>query len=129
MRLLLLLALLVWSTPAAAEQPIAIALDNTGEAPLRCQYLLAHWMSRDALRLDPGAAAELPLYRQADGALFLRQPGEPRPLFVEALLCGDDQAFGETARQLDLSALRRAQADRLALRCDAADPTICRLAP
>ncbi|GAB5468566.1 MAG: hypothetical protein Kilf2KO_15960 [Rhodospirillales bacterium] len=105
-----------------------IDLTNAGERELRCQYLLAHWMSGEILRIAPGESVTLVIYRSAEGALYLRQIDDPRPLYVESLLCGPDLGFGEDRQQIDLSPLRQGASRRLAVSCATAPP-LCRADP
>ncbi len=113
-----LVASLASATAAASENDeVSIEVANESGQLLRCQFLLAHWMTSAALVLEPGDSARLILGRAADGALFQRKAGEARPFPVESLLCGADQDFGSSRQDLDLSPLRRRQSDALAVRC------------
>lgn len=109
---------------AAGAESVALAIVNEGQAPLRCQLLLAHWMSESLAPLAPGAETRLTLGRDAAGQLFLERAGEARPFHLEALVCGAD--LGTARRHLDLSALRRGEAAGLVARCDPADEPPCR---
>ncbi len=113
---------------AGDEDKVSIAVANETRQVLRCQFLLAHWMTSAAVLIQPGASARLALGRAVDGALFQRQAGEERPFHVESLLCGSDRDFGSSRIDLDLSPLRARESDSLSFRCGGEAAPACRRA-
>ncbi len=126
-RLSPLLALLLVLLPAtaAAEQALRVEIGNRGPEALRCQWQLAHWMTAAAARLEAGQSASLEVWREEDGALFLRRQGEARPFHIEALTCGPDADFGRQGRSVALSILRRGESEALAVTCSTAAAAGC----
>lgn len=127
-----LLALFVAAMPLAAVaegERVRLSLANETGAALRCQFLLAHWMTSESWVLAPGDRLALTLGRTQEGVLFQSHAEEPRPFPVEALLCGRDAAFADTRRALDLSALRVGASRALHLVCVATGSLICRTKP
>jgi len=127
MRLAIILASLsiLATFTAAAEERVAVVLKNAGTTPLRCQLMLAHWMTGEIRHLGSGESLTLALARDTAGQLFITRPGEARPFHVETLLCGREEGFGR-GEALDLSALRSGRSRSLAFACAAEERPLCR---
>jgi len=103
--------------PSGAHEPVALEVVNGArQATLRCQLILAHFVTHQALLLPAGQRDSIPLDRyRDDGALTFARAG--RTMAVERLLCGLDDDWAGTAGDLDLGPLRDGRLSRLRLRC------------
>ena len=107
--------------------PVRLDIRNdAADAVLRCQVVLAHFVTLADRRLAPGETRELDLQRAApSGALFV--PGEDgRLMAVENIYCGLDERWDGTRVALDLTPLREPARQRLGVACAAARTPLCR---
>jgi hypothetical protein len=104
--------------PQGAREPVVLeVLNDTQRARLRCQLVLAHFITHVALVLDAGRRGRIALDRfDVDGTLALSQEG--RTMAVENLLCGVEGDWAATVDNLDLGPLRDQRYARLRLRCN-----------
>ena len=120
----LLLALTVltqtWSGARAAGESISVRLHITNaktESIVRCQLVLAHFVTLDVVRIEPHHRATIDLQRDIRaGALYYLHEGN-QPMALENVLCGLDEDWATTRNDLDLRDLRGGQQDRLVVIC------------
>ncbi len=123
----LLLAAAPMLAPArAGPAAVTVEIRNDGPAPLRCQLVLGHWVTRGLPVLAPGAVAAFALNRKTeDGALYLMREDGRRRMMVEALVCGDDKRWGESRATVPLDPLRQGAGRRLFAACGTAARVRC----
>ncbi|MGD9536881.1 MAG: hypothetical protein AB7P52_07415 [Alphaproteobacteria bacterium] len=107
--------------------PVRLGIRNeAADAVLRCQVVLAHFVTLADHRLAPGETRELDLQRAASsGALFVSGEGG-RLMAVENVYCGLDAQWDGTRVALDLTPLREPARQSLGVACAAARTPLCR---
>lgn len=106
----LAVAALATADPGRADSSdprVRLEVVNAGAGhPMRCVLILAHFVTLEAGRAEPGQSFSLTLERAAgDGTLSVR--GETgRKMAVENLLCGAGENWSETRSDVPLAALR-----------------------
>jgi hypothetical protein len=129
--LALLLLIGTQKTPALGEERGAVVLrigNGTVSAGLRCQAVLAHFMTRDLAPFAPGGELTIPLQREtATGALLAVGPGG-RLIPVENVLCGLDRDWVATRNDLDLTRLREGSTQQLRIVCTEGNGLSCTVA-
>ncbi|MHA1600324.1 MAG: hypothetical protein ACTSW2_05820 [Alphaproteobacteria bacterium] len=115
-----LLMLLVENTAAFGEEraPVSLRIENGSEnAGLRCQLVLAHFMTRDLAPAAPGRVIEIDLLRNlATGALWFAG-AEGRLVPVENVLCGTGDDWAASRNDINLTPLRDGSTPHLQIIC------------
>jgi hypothetical protein len=112
--------------PAGDRAPVRLSIQNDADAVLRCQVVLAHFVTLADHRLPPGTVRELDLERAApSGALYV-SGDDGRPMAIEAIYCGLDERWDGTRAALDLTPLREPDRQRLAVACAGVQTPLCR---
>jgi hypothetical protein len=98
--------------------PVVLRVANSTEkAVLRCQLVLAHFMTGDLTPVGPGLVIEIDLLREvATSTLLYLGPGV-RLIAVENILCGSDGDWAATRNDIDLTALRDGSTQQLQMIC------------
>lgn len=128
MRRLSALLLLAACVPAAAAEPVPVALTiaNAAGAPLRCQVIYAHWVTGDLPALPTGGTAGLAAFRDpATREVFVPREPDGRRLMIEEILCGLDADWTPTLTHVDLEAVKRSDAAAFDLVCHRAGRVAC----
>lgn len=113
----------LWVAPGAAAiagetAPAVLEIVNeTTRAVLRCQLVLAHFMTRDLAPTAPGQALEIDLLRETASGTLLRSDLDGRLVPVENVLCGADDDWMATRNDVDLTGLRAGSLRRLRIVC------------
>jgi hypothetical protein len=95
---------------------------------LRCQLVLAHFMTRDLPAVAPGREVEVGLWWEAaTGTLFHGDAGG-RKTAVENLLCGADRDWTATRNDMDLTRLREGGVGHLRIVCRERSGLLCTVA-
>lgn len=114
---------ILWAAPgitAAADDPAPIVLEIANETAsyvLRCQLVLAHFMTRDLKAAAPGKTLEVDLLREGATGTLLRSDLDGRLVPVENVFCGADVDWVATRNDLDLTRLRAGDLRRLRIVC------------
>lgn len=108
--------------PAAAaagqdRTPVVLQIANDSGRVLRCQLILARFMTRDPKPAAPGDAIAVDLLRETATGTLLRSDLDGRLVPVENVLCGIDADWVATRNDLDLTVLREGSARRLRIDC------------
>jgi hypothetical protein len=115
----------------AHDQPVTLALANTGSEPLRCRLMFGHWVDRDLGALAPGASTTLAMTQAAsDGALYIMRADGERKMMIETIQCAPSGNWMETFGQVDFAPIRSRRARAIEASCAApagGGRTICRL--
>ena len=105
---------------AADPVPVTLTIENATAGPaLRCQLVLAHFITHDLALIPANGTAEIDLQRNPSGTLFFQ--GGDRSMAVENVLCGRDDNWTASRNDLDLRRLREAASPALRVTCSAAD--------
>ena len=129
------LTLFAFSGSAAAEdygvtRPVAVQITNaTSKAALRCQLILAHFVTYEASALAKGQEATLELLRGDQDGTLIFSGKDGRQMALENLLCGFDDDWGGTQKNLSLAQLRDGSSNRLQIICSGADKLACEAVP
>ena len=108
--------------------PVVLKIANgTENAVLRCQLVLAHFMTGELAPAAPGRVIDIDLQRDAATSTLLYIGPGNRLIAVENVLCGADGDWAATRNDLDLTSLREGStwtlqvicADRGGLSCTA----------
>ena len=92
---------------------VRLEIHNNAGSPLRCQLVLAHFVTQDIAPILPGGELIIALDRDMDqGALIFRHTGG-RSMAIENILCGHSGAWSETRIDLDLTGLRSGKTTEL----------------
>ena len=128
------LTLFGFSGGAAAEdygvtRPVSVQITNaTSKAALRCQLILAHFVTYEADTLAKGQEATLELLRGDQDGTLIFSAKDGRQMALENLLCGFDDDWGRTRKNLSLAQLRDGTSNRLQIICSGADRLTCQTA-
>ncbi len=128
------LTLFGFSGGAAAEdygvtRPVSVQITNaTSKAALRCQLILAHFVTYEADALAKGQEATLELLRGDQDGTLIFSGRDGRQMALENLLCGFDDDWGGTQNDLNLAQLRDGTSNRLQIICSGADRLTCQAA-
>ena len=125
-------ALVMLGLAACAAQPetetVKLRIENADAQAIRCQAILAHFVTRSLPEIAAGGAQEVILERDPGQGTLSYGTSDGRPMMLENILCGRVADWTETARDLPLQALRTGTASRFAARCRLRDGrTTCRL--
>ena len=100
---------MMWSgLAAAADEPVVVSLkieNGMANGALRCQLVLAHFVTVGLAPIPAGQRLAVALTRDAAGALFY-QAGEGPLMAIENVLCGRDDDWAATRQDLNLTTLR-----------------------
>ena len=105
--------------------PVVLQIANDSGRGLRCQLILAHFMTRDLKLAAPGGAIAVDLLRETETGTLLRSDVDGRLVPVENVLCGVDSDWVTTRNDLDLTDLREGGARRLRIDCSARNGLSC----
>jgi hypothetical protein len=97
--------------------PIYVSITNFhASESVRCQFVLAHFVTYDPPILLPGETLVTSITRgQDDSTLFLVQSG--KAMAVEDLFCALDSAWSDTRMELSLAALQTNTTPHLVFSC------------
>ena len=110
-------------------RPVTVQITNaTSKAALRCQLILAHFVTYEADALAKGQEATLELLRGDQDGTLIFSGKDGRQMALENLLCGFDDDWGGTQNDLNLAQLRDGTSNRLQIICSGADRLTCRTA-
>lgn len=111
---------------APATEPVRLEIANAkSESLVRCQLVLAHFVTLAPDRIRPNHRATIGLQRDVRaGTLFYPREDGP-PMTLENVLCGLDDDWVATRNDLDLRRLRRGEGDRLLIVCDGEQSLAC----
>ncbi len=99
--------------PEGPRAPVRLEIFNGAESRLRCQLVLAHFVTQDIAPISPGDETVIELDRDADkGTLIFLHEGGPS-MALENILCGLSGAWRETRADLDLAGLRAGETAEL----------------
>ncbi len=102
---------------APAGEPVRLEIANAKAAALlRCQLVLAHFVTLAPAPIGPAGRVAFELRRDPDGSLFYPHAEGP-PMALENVLCGLDEDWTATRNDLDLRPLRGGE-ERLLIVCD-----------
>jgi hypothetical protein len=110
--------------PAAAEE-VALTLANESAATLRCQILLAHWVTLDLPVLAPGAATQLKIERDATSGALSIPRADGRAMMLEGLACGTTHDWSGTLGRIGLDGVMRAPGRNTRLVCRLGRVVLC----
>jgi len=92
---------------------VHLEIFNGAESRLRCQLVLAHFVTQDIPPIPPGNKFVIALERDVDeGTLIFRHAGG-QSMAIENVLCGLMGAWRETRADLDLTDLRAGETAEL----------------
>ena len=110
---------------AADPVPVTLTIENATAGPaLRCQLVLAHFVTQDLAPIPANAVAEVDMQRDSGGTLFFQGGG--RSMAVENILCSLDDNWTASRNNLDLRSLREGALPALRVTCSATDSLTCR---
>ena len=110
-------------------RPVTVQITNaTSKAALRCQLILAHFVTYEADALAKGQETTLELLRGDQDGTLIFSGKDGRQMALENLLCGFDDDWGETQKDLNLAQLRDGSSNRLEIICSGADRLTCQAA-
>jgi hypothetical protein len=114
----------------AATEPVRLEIANAKSGSLvRCQLVLAHFVTLAPDRIGPDHRATIELQRDVRaGTLFYRRADGP-PMALETVLCGLDDDWAATRNDLDLRRLRGGEGDRLLIVCEGEQGLACAAPP
>lgn len=112
------------SSAALAEKrpsetrPSPIVIENTGDTPMACGLLFAHWYRQDFPVMAPGASVSLPLdFAPATEAVYMTNSVQ-YPMAVQDLFCARPGVEWSKVTHLDYRALSmKASSKPLRIRC------------
>lgn len=124
----LAVAALVLAGGGAALEPLTLTIRNGAGEDLRCEAVLAHFMSETLARIAPGRSLVVTLRRDSGGVLLLA-PREGRHVPLENILCGSETAWAASKSDLPLTTVRAGSGSHYQVRCALADSRVaCRVA-
>ncbi len=92
--------------PEGPSESVSLEVLNGADSGLRCQLVLAHFVTQDIAPISPGDGTVIALDRDADeGTLIFRHAGG-RSMALENILCGLAGDWQATRVDLDLADLR-----------------------
>jgi hypothetical protein len=116
--LVLMIAVQGCSAPEEERAPVVLKIDNnTNDAVLRCQLVLAHFMTGDLAPAAPGQMIEIDLQRDAATSTMLYLGPGGRLVAVENVLCGADDDWMATRNDINLTPLRAGVTQQLQIVC------------
>ena len=105
------------AAPAPRGETLQLRIENGGGEPIRCVAILAHFVTRALPAIPEAGNVELTLRRDpADGGLSYGSHGA-QAMMLENILCGSDNDWTASARDLPLQRLRSEPASRFTYRC------------
>lgn len=111
---------------AADAVPVILTIENATAGPaVRCQLVLAHFVTHDLAPIPEGNTTAIDLRRDADGTLLFQGGG--RSMAVENILCGLDDNWTASRNDLDLRTLRDGTLPALRVTCSTANTMTCRV--
>ena len=114
----------------ADSSPVTLQIMNaTAGSPLRCQLILAHFVTQDAGRIDAGGQATIGLRRSIAGGTLIYSSNGGRHMALENVLCGRDDDRAARRYDLDLAALRNGSLSSLRVVCSGQEKLVCKTAP
>ena len=126
----MILACILFCTAASAEQkthPIMLTIQNDALQAVRCQFVLAHFVTFDLATIAGGDATTVALQRTADGTLSLVHDG--RSMATENVLCGLDEGWATSKHDLDLQPLRTGSRGDFTFACTFEEGLRCPVKP
>ena len=118
--LILCAALLASCASSTRDQPVTMALKNTGAQPLRCRLMFGHWVDRDLGALEPGSATDLAMTQAAaDGALYVMRSDGERKMMIETIQCAKSGDWMQSFGQVDFAPIRSRRARAIEASCAA----------
>ncbi|MBR45580.1 MAG: hypothetical protein CMM31_03670 [Rhodospirillaceae bacterium] len=107
--------------PEGPSAPVSLEVVNGAEGRLRCQLVLAHFVTQDIAPVPPGGETVIVFDRDADeGVLIFRHVGG-RSMALENVLCGLAGDWRATRADLDLADLRAGESVALRMVYGAAE--------
>ena len=116
------------SGPGPAAMPVILEIANaTPESAVRCQLILAHFVTRDAARIDAGGTARVELVRMPPAGTLAVRRDTGNAMAVENVICGLDDDWSASRNDLGLARLRDGSRDYLQVTCGATDGLSCNI--
>lgn len=112
--------------PSGPSAPVRLEIYNgTASSELRCQLVLAHFVTQDIGRISAGKSAVIALRRDRDEGVLIYRSGARR-MAVENILCGIAGNWRATRNDLNLAALRAGRRAQLKIFCQAPEALSCK---
>jgi hypothetical protein len=116
--LALMIAVQGCSAPEEERAPVVLKIvNNINDAVLRCQLVLAHFMTGDLAPAAPGRVIEIGLLREAATSTLVYLGPGGRLVAVENVLCGADDDWMATRNDINLMPLRAGGTQQLQIAC------------
>lgn len=107
-------------------RPVRLRITNASpDHGLRCLLSIAHFITRDIALIAAGGHVDIDLQRGVKNHTLYYQEHTTPLMAVENIYCGLDQAWTETQRNLNLSALRRGNRFSQHVICTANGALVC----
>ena len=106
--------------------PVRLRLSNEAvNMTVRCQIVLAHFVTLADYRIVPGASRELELQREESSGALIVSRDDGRPMAIESIYCGLDGRWDETRADLPLNGLRDRARDHVDMICVDSGSPVC----
>lgn len=114
------------SGPGLDAEPVTLEIANaTSDSALRCQFILAHFVTQEAATIGAGRMATVELRRMTTGGTLVFQRTSGEVMAVENVICGLDQDWAATRNDLVLARLRDGSRNRLHVVCGTSNGLSC----
>lgn len=126
--LLVVATALALPVPAAraATEPVRLEIANAKSGSLvRCQLVLAHFVTLAPDKIGPDHHATIELQRDVQAGTLFYPREDGRPMALENVFCGLDDDWAATRNDLDLRRLRGGEGNRLLIVCDGEQGLAC----
>jgi hypothetical protein len=110
----------------AATEPVRLEIANAKSGSLvRCQLVLAHFVTLAPDKIGPDRHATIELQRDVQAGTLFYPREDGRPMALENVFCGLDDDWVATRNDLDLRRLRGGDGNRLLIVCDGEQGLLC----
>ena len=114
------------SAAAPASEPVRLEIANVkSPSVLRCQLVLAHFVTLALERIGPESRAIIQLQRDMQAGTLFYPRADGRPMALENVFCGLDDDWQANRVDLDLQPLRGGEGELLLIVCDGGRGLAC----
>lgn len=121
-----LMVSLSWSTVAANERDdVIVTIHNDSPEPLRCEAILAHFVTMPLFTIPRHQSAAITLRRDLQQGTLSLGEHKGSPMMLENILCAVDTQWTATKTDLPILDIRANPADHFSFSCKRVGRFLC----